>query len=82
MRDENVCHPYDSPPGIGYSMLIIVIGIGLYYNVIIAWIIYYLIELFMSIPRGRLPWAGCDNWCVHSQILINQLLIIQRYLTL
>ena len=28
-------------------MLLIVIGIGLYYNVIIAWIIYYLIEVFI-----------------------------------
>ena len=48
-------------PGIGYSMLLIVIGIGLYYNVIIAWIIYYLIEVFISLPTGTLPWTTCGN---------------------
>ena len=48
-------------PGIGYSMLLIVIGIGLYYNVIIAWIIYYLIEVFISLPSGKLPWTTCGN---------------------
>ena len=49
------------PPGIGYSMLLIVIGIGLYYNVIIAWIIYYLLEVFISLPSGKLPWTTCGN---------------------
>ena len=42
-------------------MLLIVIGIGLYYNVIIAWIIYYLIEVFISLPTGTLPWTTCGN---------------------
>ena len=42
-------------------MLLIVIGIGLYYNVIIAWIIYYLIEVFISLPSGTLPWTTCGK---------------------
>ena len=42
-------------------MLLIVIGIGLYYNVIIAWIIFYLIEVFISLPTGKLPWTTCGN---------------------
>ena len=49
------------PPGIGFSMLLIVIGIGLYYNVIVSWILYYLIQVFLSLPTGRLPWTSCGN---------------------
>ena len=45
-------------------MLLIMIGIGLYYNVIIAWIIYYLIEVFISLPTGTLPWTTCGNRCL------------------
>jgi len=47
--------------GIGFSMLVIVIGIGLYYNVIIAWILYYLAAVLYSIPSGQLPWTTCGN---------------------
>jgi len=58
--------------GIGYSMLLIVIGIGLYYNVIIAWIIYYLIEVFISLPSGKLPWTTCGNsWNTDNCMDIN-----------
>ena len=42
-------------------MLLIVIGIGLYYNVIIAWIIYYLVAVLYSLPSGQLPWTSCGN---------------------
>ena len=49
------------PPGIGFSMLLIVIGIGLYYNVIVSWILYYLIQVFLSLATGRLPWTSCGN---------------------
>ena len=58
-------------PGIGFSMLLIVIGIGLYYNVIIAWIIYYLIAVLYSLPSGQLPWTSCDNrWARSSRLLL------------
>ena len=43
-------------------MLIIVIGIGLYYNVIICWILYYLGTIFANLGSGILPWVSCDNW--------------------
>ena len=48
-------------------MLLIVIGIGLYYNVIIAWIIFYLIEVFISLPTGKLPWTTCGNRQGHNK---------------
>ena len=61
------------PPGIGYSMLLIVIGIGLYYNVIIAWIIFYLIEVFISLPTGKLPWTTCGNRQIQNKRKNNKL---------
>ena len=40
--------------------MIILMGIaGLYYNIIIAWTLYYLGSSFMS----PLPWRSCDNVC-------------------
>jgi len=58
--------------GIGYSMLLIVIGIGLYYNVIVAWIIYYLGYVLYSLPSGQLPWTTCGNsWNTPSCVDIN-----------
>ena len=59
--NDDILMNYMLTTGIGYSMLLIVIGIGLYYNVIIAWIIYYLIEVFISLPSGKLPWTSCGN---------------------
>ena len=54
-------------------MLLIVIGIGLYYNVIIAWIIYYLIEVFISLPTGRLPWTTCGNrWTIENLKIVDE----------
>ena len=54
-------------------MLLIVIGIGLYYNVIIAWIIYYLIEVFISLPTGRLPWTACGNrWTIENLKIVDE----------
>lgn len=45
--------------GIGYAMLIVSSLVGIYYNMIIAWAIYYLFASF----TGDLPWSKCrDEW--------------------
>ncbi|CAH1788345.1 unnamed protein product [Owenia fusiformis] len=46
--------------GLGYSMVMVSLLIGLYYNVIIAWCIYF----FFASMRYPLPWTSCDraNW--------------------
>jgi len=44
--------------GLGYGMLCISIYVSIYYNVIIAWCIYYMFAGFTS----KLEWASCDNW--------------------
>ncbi|ESP00138.1 hypothetical protein LOTGIDRAFT_173444 [Lottia gigantea] len=44
--------------GIGLAMTGISVICCLYYNTILAWILYYLFNSFKS----PLPWVGCDNW--------------------
>eukprot|EP00111_Clytia_hemisphaerica_P016317 TCONS_00048314-protein len=42
--------------GIGYSMLMVSFLVGVYYNVIIAWVLFYLFASF----RADIPWRHCD----------------------
>ncbi|XP_043223107.1 sodium- and chloride-dependent glycine transporter 1-like isoform X1 [Amphibalanus amphitrite] len=44
--------------GIGYAMFFISLFIGIYYNMILAWTIFYLASSFTD----SLPWNSCDNW--------------------
>lgn len=49
--------------GLGFGMIIVSAIVMLYYNVIIAWTIYY---MFASI-RAELPWQKCDDaWSTES----------------
>ena len=48
--------------GIGFAMLLISVGIGVYYNVIVAWTFYYLGNTLGSILDDSLPWTTCNNW--------------------
>ncbi|KDR15435.1 Sodium-dependent serotonin transporter, partial [Zootermopsis nevadensis] len=43
--------------GIGYAICLIDIYMGMYYNTIIGWAVYYLFASFNS----QLPWMTCDN---------------------
>lgn len=43
--------------GIGYSSLLVVSYITLYYSTIIAYSLFYLIASF----RAQMPWSTCDN---------------------
>uniref|UniRef100_H2TS03 Transporter n=1 Tax=Takifugu rubripes TaxID=31033 RepID=H2TS03_TAKRU len=43
--------------GVGYTVILIALYVGFYYNVIIAWSLYYL----FSSMTNELPWLGCDN---------------------
>jgi solute carrier family 6 serotonin transporter-like protein 4 len=46
-----------SDAGIGYAICLIDIYMGMYYNTIIGWAVYYLFASFDS----KLPWMTCDN---------------------
>ncbi|XP_053305542.1 sodium-dependent noradrenaline transporter [Spea bombifrons] len=43
--------------GVGYTVILIALYVGFYYNVIIAWSLYYLVSSFTS----DLPWTKCGN---------------------
>uniref|UniRef100_UPI00358F3C41 sodium-dependent noradrenaline transporter-like n=1 Tax=Myxine glutinosa TaxID=7769 RepID=UPI00358F3C41 len=43
--------------GVGYTVIIIALHVGFYYNAIIAWSFYYLFASFTS----ELPWTHCNN---------------------
>lgn len=43
--------------GVGYGMFIVSCFIGVYYNMIIAWAVFYLFASFTS----ELPWGSCEN---------------------
>lgn len=42
----------------GYTVILIALYVGFYYNVIIAWSLYYLFSSMTS----ELPWLRCDNY--------------------
>ncbi|CAN7987502.1 unnamed protein product, partial [Ixodes pacificus] len=43
--------------GVGYTVVMIAFYVDFYYNVIIAWALYYLVASFSS----ELPWTHCNN---------------------
>lgn len=43
--------------GVGYTVVMIAFYVDFYYNVIIAWALYYLVASFLS----ELPWTHCNN---------------------
>lgn len=54
--------------GLGYGMVIVSSIVMLYYNLIIAWTIYYMTVSFMSIFY-QLPWQNCDaEWSTKSEL--------------
>ena len=44
--------------GLGFAMVVTNTIVALYYNVIIAWSLYY----FFASMTNQLPWTDCDNW--------------------
>ena len=44
-------------PGLGWLMVLVSGIVSWYYNTIIAWVLFYLVNAFMP----TLPWATCDN---------------------
>ncbi|XP_058562749.1 sodium-dependent noradrenaline transporter isoform X3 [Neofelis nebulosa] len=48
---------YKNGGGVGYAVILIAIYVGFYYNVIIAWSLYYLFSSFTL----KLPWTDCGH---------------------
>ena len=57
--------PFDA--GVGYAICIIDFYMGMYYNTIIGWAVYYFVASFTS----ELPWTSCDHpWNTNSCALV------------
>lgn len=60
--------------GVGYSTMVIVFLLDIYYCVILAWTILYLIYTFVRLPD--LPWSSCgmkylfSNFCQYYKIIL------------
>ena len=55
-------------PGVGYCQCLIAFYVAFYYNVIIAWSVYFLVASLTT----RLPWTTCDNdWNTNSCVVRN-----------
>ena len=46
--------------GVGYATMTIVFWLDIYYCIIIAWTLYYLIATLVSVPD--LPWRSCGQY--------------------
>merc|ERR1712227_45960 len=47
--------------GLGYTMVVISLLIGCYYNIIITYTLRYLFDSLKSLSTGQLPWENCEN---------------------
>lgn len=46
--------------GVGYATMALVFLLNIYYCVIIAWTLFYLVSTFSEIPE--LPWGSCGKF--------------------
>ncbi|XP_067948115.1 sodium- and chloride-dependent glycine transporter 1-like isoform X2 [Watersipora subatra] len=44
--------------GVGWGMIVVSFMVGIYYNVIISWTLYY----FFASMTSQLPWELCNEW--------------------
>ena len=47
--------------GLGYTMVVISLLIGCYYNIIITYTLRYLFDSLGALKSGILPWESCEN---------------------
>jgi len=64
--------------GIGYAICVIDIYVGMFYNTVIGWAVYYFVQAFLSAAQftysdevNSLPWTSCDNpWNSNSSCVL------------
>ena len=44
-------------PGVGVAMVLVTVYVNLYYNILVAYILYY----FFASMASEVPWANCEN---------------------
>lgn len=60
VKQKPQCHitSLSASPGVGIAMLMVTLIVSIYYNVIIAYSLYYMFASFQS----PLPWSSCFSW--------------------
>lgn len=59
--------------GLGTGMVIVSAIVMLYYNIIIAWTLFYMFASF----RSKLPWQNCEApWSTESKSLFKSIIVI------
>lgn len=71
LKAWHTVHPFLG--GIGIASTVIAFLVGLYYNVIIAWIIFYLINSLTI----SLPWSTCPNISISGSSLNGSIAVLQ-----
>lgn len=66
--------------GVGWGMIVVSFMVGIYYNMIIAWTLYY----FFASMTKQLPWELCREWwntplCANIRGQVGYLSILTRY---
>lgn len=49
---------FSVPSGVGYAQLVTSVVVSIYYNVILAYTVFYMAQSF----RSKLPWTSCESW--------------------
>lgn len=62
--------------GVGYATMTIVFMLDVYYCIIIAWTIFYIVNTFVVLPD--LPWSNCGKFKFYS--IINLSIINSYYI--
>lgn len=60
--------------GIGYGMFIVSALVAIYYNMIIAWALFYLFSSFTS----ELPWNSCGDWSTNRKCVTHCSIVWSR----
>jgi SNF family Na+-dependent transporter len=55
--------------GVGYATMTMVFFLDIYYCIIIAWTLFYLINSFVMLPD--LPWQSCGNLKLANYLLFS-----------
>ena len=62
-HDYNLCIVLLIISGVGWAMFVVSVLISVYYNMIIAYTLYYLFASFAKI----LPWSDCGEWSTEGK---------------
>jgi len=54
--------------GVGYAALMMVFLENVYYIIIVAWTLFYIVKSIFSIGGDELPWISCEKGCKKDEL--------------